>query len=237
MISRIQSKFGTAGLVVAIVALVVAFTGAAFAASGLNSKQKKEVTKIAKKYADKQGPAGPAGPVGPQGAPGANGAKGDTGAEGPEGPEGKQGKQGLVGPEGPEGSPWTAGGTLPSGETETGAWAVYNTTTVVPLSFNIPLAAAPTAVRFVTTAGEEKVFEGGFKTVPATHCLGDFENPTAPPGEVCVYAEVEEQPTPSFGFVPLGGKLKKYKTGVTFQFSVEPEVGQTALGTWAVTAP
>jgi hypothetical protein len=56
MISRIHSKLGTAGLVVALVALVVALTGVAFAASGLNSKQKKEVKKIAKQFAGKQGP-------------------------------------------------------------------------------------------------------------------------------------------------------------------------------------
>jgi hypothetical protein len=230
MISRIQSKFGTAGLVVAIVALVVALTGVAVAATGLNSKQKKEVTKIAKKYAGKDGAPGATGPAGAQG------AKGDTGAKGDQGIQGIQGKQGI---QGPEGSPWTAGGTLPSGETETGAWAVYNSTSVVPLSFNIPLEAAPTAVRYMNPGGEEKVFNPalpGFEFVAATHCSGDFENPTAPPGEVCVYAEVEEQPVPNFGFVPIGGKLKRYETGVTFQFSVEPGLGQTALGTWAVTA-
>ena len=50
MISRIHSKLGTAGFIVAIVALVAAL-GVALAASGLNSKQKKEVKKIAKQFA------------------------------------------------------------------------------------------------------------------------------------------------------------------------------------------
>ncbi|MDX6635936.1 MAG: hypothetical protein QOF06_2139 [Solirubrobacterales bacterium] len=255
MFSRIQSKFGTAGLVVAIVALVVALTGAAFAATGLNSKQKKEVTKIAKKYAGKQGPAGAQGPAGPAGKDGTNGTNGTDGTDG------KSVVVGTAGAECPAGGATVqvAGEastkkavcngedgetgfteTLPSGETETGAWAVYNTTTVVPLSFNIPLEAAPTAVRYMNPSGEEKVFNPalpGFEFVAATHCTGDFENPTAPAGEVCVYAEVEEQPAPTFGFVPIGAKLKKYETGVTFQFSVEKDLGQTALGTWAVTAP
>ena len=72
MFSRMHNKLGTAGLLVAIVALVFAMVGGAYAAKGaLTGKQKKEVTKIAKKYAGKpgaQGPQGPAGLVGPKGA-------------------------------------------------------------------------------------------------------------------------------------------------------------------------
>lgn len=49
------------------------------------------------------------------------------------------------GEEGPTGDPWTAGGTLPNGETETGVWA-FNITAgagevYAPISFPIPLAA------------------------------------------------------------------------------------------------
>ena len=57
-IRAIREPFGTAGLIVACVALVLALTGAAFAAAGLTGKQKKEVEKIAKKYAGKPGAAG-----------------------------------------------------------------------------------------------------------------------------------------------------------------------------------
>lgn len=103
MFSRIHNKLGTAGLVVAIVALVAALGGTAFAMTGLNSKQKKEVTTIAKKFAGKPGPAGPAGPQGPAGAPGANGAKGATGSQGIQGIQGIQGEPGPTGPTGPEG--------------------------------------------------------------------------------------------------------------------------------------
>ena len=72
MFSRMHNKLGTAGLLVAIVALVFAMVGGAYAAKGaLTGKQKKEVEKIAKKYAGKpgaQGPQGAAGLVGPKGA-------------------------------------------------------------------------------------------------------------------------------------------------------------------------
>ena len=98
---RLHNRLGTAGFLIAIVALVAAVAGTAFAAAGLNSKQKKEVRKIAKSVA------------GAPGAPGAAGANGLNGAGGAAGPEG---------------APWTAGGTLPSGQTETGTWSAAFTT-------------------------------------------------------------------------------------------------------------
>jgi hypothetical protein len=165
-IRAIREPFGTAGLVVACVAMVLALTGAAFAAKGaLTGKQKKEVEKIAKKYAGKPGAAGAAGPAGPQGAAGAagkDGAQGEKGAKGDAGSPGSPGAPGAPGEDGKsveaalsaggsgepcegvggaeyevegepssaveicngeEGSPWTAGGTLPPGATETGYWA------------------------------------------------------------------------------------------------------------------
>jgi Collagen triple helix repeat (20 copies) len=247
MISRIQSKFGTAGLVVAIVALVVAFTGAAFAATGLNSKQKKEVTKIAKKYAGKQGPVGPAGPAGPQGAPG---AKGDTGAQGPEGPEGEQGiqgKQGIQGEPGEDGEDGESGftATLPSGETETGAWAIgfNNESSYLPVSFNIPLAQAPEGMFFVKKDGTEKTTATA--SVPPANCKGSVANPTAPPGVLCFYAEeevltnpasTEEEPLPDLpGFFPNFPSNRLYKSGAVFFFGLAKS--NKAWGTWAVTAP
>jgi len=160
-VRAIREPFGTAGLVVACVALVLALTGAAFAATGLNGKQKKEVEKIAKKFAGKPGapgaagPAGPAGPKGDTGAAGSNGTNGTNGSPGATGKSvvatnepkgtnceaggskfevegssvkhyaciGEDGEPGEKGEKGDEGSPWTAGGTLPPGATETGTWA------------------------------------------------------------------------------------------------------------------
>jgi hypothetical protein len=167
-VRAIEEPFGKAGLIVAVIALVLALTGAAFAAAGLNSKQKKEVTKIAKKFAGAPGPAGPQGPAGTNGTNGKEGAAGKAGTNGANGksvvlvneePAGCEHEEGLTYEiegsgvqkevcRGPEGSPWTAGGTLPSEKTETGAWTVTSNTSenVGPInttiSFPIPLASA-----------------------------------------------------------------------------------------------
>src|SRR4051812_41114036 len=152
MISKLHERLGTAGLVVAVVALVAALAGTAFAAAGLSGKQKKEVKKIAKQFAGKNGATGLAGPAGPQGPAGAKGDKGDkgdngaagqAGAAGPVGSAGPTGAAGPTGPAGPTGSPWTAGGTLPNGSTETGAWsgvAPKEEAELISISFPIPLA-------------------------------------------------------------------------------------------------
>jgi hypothetical protein len=136
-IRAIREPFGTAGLIVACVALIAALGGSALAANGaLSGKQKKEVEKIAKKFSGKPGANGA------NGSNGAAGAKGDSGT----GAEGKQGAEGKAGKEGKEGSPWTAGGTLPSGKTETGTWTAPsegpNLNGIGSISFAVPLAAA-----------------------------------------------------------------------------------------------
>ena len=142
-IRAIREPFGKAGLTVAILALVLAMVGGAYAAGGLTKSQEKQVTKIAKKYAGKPGAPGTAGTPGANGTAGAPGAKGDTGAAGGTGPAGKSVVIGNTAPTCPNGvggktievegsgtkqnvcngQPWTAGGTLPSGKTETGVWA------------------------------------------------------------------------------------------------------------------
>ena len=108
MFKRIREQFGTAGLVVAIVAMVVAAAGTAIAAGGLTKSQEKQVTKIAKKFAGKDGEKGATGATGAQGAkgdPGAQGAKGDPGAPGAKGDPGEPGEEGKS----PEGFPFAAG--------------------------------------------------------------------------------------------------------------------------------
>lgn len=168
MVSRIHSKLGTAGLVVAIVALVVALTGAAYAAGGLTKQQEKQVTKIAKKYAGKKGAAGPAGPQGPAGAKGDTGAKGNTGSPGAPGAPG---------------SPWPAGGTLPIGESEYGNWSALTVgvgAQLASISLNIPLAETPTIHYLKEGEGE------------TPECPGTAEAPKAAPGQLCVYVVVEE---------------------------------------------
>lgn len=126
-IRAIREPFGTAGLIIAVVALVAALGGSAIAAKGaLTGKQKKEVAKIAKKEAKKyakagaegkQGPAGPAGAQGPAGAAGKDGAagpageKGATGATGPQGAKGDKGDPGEPG-ESPVGTSFTGERTV-----------------------------------------------------------------------------------------------------------------------------
>jgi hypothetical protein len=211
MIHRIHRQLGSAGLVVAMMALIVAFAGSAFAAKKVFTKQQeKQIVKIAKKYAGKDGAPGVAGPQGPAGPAG---AKGGSGALGPEGPEGEQGEPGL------EGSPWTAGGTLPSGESLYGNWAIGGLEVkgfvAGAISFGIPLEAVPTAV-FVPF-GEDKSGEG---------CPGTAAAPSANSGKLCIYG----------GEVVLGtfNGAEPNKQGASFTMQGNPVVG---IGTWAVTAP
>jgi len=150
MWDRIRERFGSAGLIVGVIALVLAVAGGAYAAGGgLSSKQKKEVEKISKKFAGKPGANGSNGKDGANGANGSNGTNGSPGAPGTPGKSVKVtpattecGEGGAILEEegsfspipicpGAEGSPWTAAGTLPGppvgeeeeGATETGDWA------------------------------------------------------------------------------------------------------------------
>lgn len=186
------------GVIIASIAVILALGGTALAAAKLNGTQKKEVEKISKKFAGKPGatgaagPAGAQGPGGAQGPAGAAGAKGATGPTGPTGTSGTTGPTGptgttgptgatgATGPTGPTGSPWTAGGTLPPGATETGAWATGIGTGKAPaaISFPIPLAA------IIKAANIHFSSETGFSTV----CPGSSaKNPKAPPGVLCIH--------------------------------------------------
>lgn len=219
MLSKLHSRLGTAGFVVAIVALVAAVAGTAIAATGLNSKQKKEVKSIAKSF---QG-TGPAGPQGPPGPAGAAGPKGADGAQGPAGKDGAGVTTALAAPadcpagglkvtsasgtanvcNGKEGAPGETGftKTLPPGETETGVWSLSQATksptsyeAFVSLSFNIPLAQKlpEKHQHFITPGGKEILFDENFELeeVTPTKCLGSASAPTAAAGHLCVYASV-----------------------------------------------
>jgi hypothetical protein len=104
MLQRIREQAGGAGLIVGVIALILAITGAAYAAGkgGLTAKQKKEVEKIAKKFA-KQGPQGP------QGAAGSNGTNGTNGKDGTNGNNGES--VALAAASGCEGVKVSVGGT------------------------------------------------------------------------------------------------------------------------------
>lgn len=224
MFRRFHERFGTAGLVVAVIALIAALAGTAIAAGGLTKKQEKQVIKIAKKYAGQDGT---------NGTNGTNGAPGEKGAQGEKGAKGDQGIQGIQGVKGDPGDPWTAGGVLPSGETETGAWGIFGDREYIYLPFNIPLetALSTSDLHYVNPAGEEKTGEGAFGT--AENCKGSAANPTAEPGHICIYAETEPA---SAGYTGGEFHIRVYKSGVNFLYEIPAEGGR-GIGTWAVTAP
>lgn len=217
MFSKLHERLGTAGLVVAIVALVVALTGSAFAASKFITKP--EAVKIAKreakKFAGKDGAPGPAGPQGPAGTNGTNGKDGGAGAEGPKGATGAAGATGATGatgktgPTGIEGTTGATGATGPTGEfdlvaaagtTLKGTWSIdwYE----AEAAEEVVQAAISTGVP-VDTNGEDffKVirdpagnYQGpGEEEAAELACPGTPDNPTADPSVfgggalLCVY--------------------------------------------------
>jgi Collagen triple helix repeat (20 copies) len=245
----------TPATTIATVALVFAMTGGAYAASKVLITSTKQISpKVLKQLAGKAGPAGangaagaqgPAGTAGPQGPTGAAGSKGEPGAKGETGPEGKQGtegKEGARGLKGVEGEPWTPNNTLPPNATETGAWTLgpLPASSGVPVnevvaSFPIELKEALSAehVHFINQAGEEETAAG---TAPQTACKGNVEEPTAVPGNLCVYIQELEHAKVYF-ILGLGADTPgASKTGARGRFTTESGGEVTGRGTWAVTA-
>ncbi len=134
----------------------------------------------------------------------------------------------LQGPAGPQGNPWTAGGTLPVGSTETGVLSLNTTqaasnpigpffVSTIAIPFSIPLSGALTepAIHFSTDAGFD------------TTCTGSAANPTAPSGQLCVYLD---GPMLNMTYFGTGGS---YTTGVLLAFSVTGSA--SGIAAWAVT--
>jgi hypothetical protein len=257
---RLKDRLGAngPGLTVAVIAMILALSGAAFAASGaLTGKQKKEVEKIAKKFAGKPGEAGKSGAQGPAGAkgdPGANGTNGVNGSSVVASPEptgtlncaGRGGSKFAVGAaaptfacngkEGEEGSPWTVGGTLPSGEMETGSWVMTGTVadtegTFAALSFPLPLEEELDATHVVWVVGFPNP-EG---------CNGTATAPNPKPGYLCVYPSNEGAVNTEFERIEEAGKAKEGLSGASpsgARIKFEPPTGVAfASGTFAVRAP
>jgi hypothetical protein len=208
------------------------------------------------------GPAGPVGPQGPAGAQGAKGDAGANGSAGSPGTTGSPGKSVVTasespgihcdeggasvevegtpvskkyvcnGEEGPAGSPWTLGGTLPVGSTETGTWAISSKPVgvqegnVSSISFPIQLAAGldESHVHYVTS--------------PGGACTGSALNPTATSGNLCVYEgrvqniavrPGEEIATPDFSALGAGA------SGAILNFGPAEFANAFGMGSWAVT--
>lgn len=221
-IRSIREPFGTAGLVVACIALIAALGGSAIAAGKLTSKQKKEVEKIAKKYAGKPGAPGAAGPAGPAGAPG---AKGDAGAAGTNGTSvtvtGFNGTKGTCteeqgGLEVQSASPtaYVCNGKDGSfgDSTMTGFWGTGTILSgfdfkPVIISFPASMKATPKVV-WLKPDGES--FFGD-----ESKCEGSYTEPIAEAGYLCVYT----------------GYIKGLKTDAGFATPLDPSqsVGEASI--------
>ncbi len=270
MISRIVQRLN-ATTAVAFAALVMSMAGGAFAFGGSGSRPQAASTlgrhtatapvvttskkKSKGKSTSKVGPRGPAGsqgaagPAGPAGAKGEAGSAGTPGTAGKEGEKGKNGENGKEGEKGTEGSPWTDGSTLPSKATETGTWIwtfanLLPTGTHVAISFPIRLAAplSSSHVHFIVGNDEEIVgSHNEFSKVPSEACKGTVENPTATPGNLCVYPREitapEEEEEGRFTEIhrPEGGSSGAGTVGTLIAFEGSSE-GNQGYGTWAVTA-
>ncbi len=285
MLKRIHDRLGTAGLIVGVIALVMAMAGGAWAAKGgLTGKQKKEVKSIATTVAKGMLGTGPQGPAGAKGDPGSAGSAGTNGTNGEDGEDGEDGKsieltpvapgvpeceerggalleeEGGLGPgvevcNGEEGSPWTAGGTLPPGASEAGAWAavggvqkfftevegVKEEVTVgdedlraaISFAIRLPGALAGTNVHYSTEANYTDFDEGGTSHLG---CAGNSGGVTAPPGHLCVaqgnvlnatFLEIKN---------PAGGTKGAAAVGGFVRFTVTGSPAR-ASGGFAVTGP
>ncbi len=145
------------------------------------------------------------------------------------------------------------GETLAPEASETGAWSFGPITAAsvpnvggfgvildVPVaSFAIPLAAIlPEAdVHYINPAGEEVTNSGPVSGTPAD-CKGDKNQPTAEPGNFCVYAGEEEGVETRQERILQSGNNQEGAgtTGAIERFEVTGSFG-AAHGTWAVTAP
>jgi hypothetical protein len=171
------------------------------------------------------------------------------------GEPGEPGKAGERGLKGENGSPWAAGGTLPSGSTETGAWShrfegLEAGTATEPISFTIPLAAALTEGHAHYVSLEEVNRENGQS--PPESCQGSAQEPTAAQGELCVYEGFAKLPvaetTPIIGIIGIVSPsavdaVSTFEAGTAgavalVKYEEGPEGGNAYVqGSWAVTAP
>jgi hypothetical protein len=122
---------------------------------------------------------------------------------------------------------------LESGQTLRGTWGAGAVATALgqhiaaPFTFQFPLASAPAAPAANIIFGAN---------TPA--CQGTFANPTALPGQLCVYVRVTVN-SRNFCIIAPGnnqcGSSHSFGAGVIFESADAGEF--IAYGTWAVTAP
>jgi hypothetical protein len=203
--------------VVATLALFFAMSGGALAAKHYLVNSTGQINpKVLKKLKGKNGKTGARGATGLQGPAGATGANGAPGAPGQTGPAGL-----------------SALATLPSGQTESGAYGLRQDAdsehfVAASVTFPVPLASRIATSHIIYTPA----------ATPALHCAGPRH---ADPGYLCIYSlnevnlkaeqfyiDPESEVEEGFG-TGLVGVLLEWKTVLT-----APAI---AYGTYAVTAP
>lgn len=248
MFHKVRDRLGSAGLVVAVLALIVALSGGAFAATQ-SAKKAKPLTKaqiiaLIKAHPGPTGPAGANGANGQAGAPGKDGLQGKEGAKGPTGPTGAAGSTGTTGATGATGptgatgatgatgstgSPWTPDSQLPVGATETGTWA-FNATeddaeVVAPISF-------PIQTKLLAEGETHFQSQGDFTTT----CKGTATEPSAPSGHLCVYYNPLKPPVNATFEFFTDSTFQEFGAGVAGSLMHFTMSGAGyGFGTWAVT--
>lgn len=246
MLSMFRGRLTPASLI-AVLALVLAMSGGALAAKKYlitsTSQIKPSVLKQLK------------GMTGATGAPGTSGAQGSAGSNGHDGSDGISATaeefEGEGGPceEGgvevksasPEsayvcnGSPWTAGGTLPTGATETGMLLSSSTggVQVGAISFPIPLKEAlPVSSTHVIKKGGTVLGECNDGVAPPPSSA----NPEADPGQLCVFLEQEiEEISAIFVAKDLSSAPGTEGAGKPGAFVINFASEESLSGAWAVT--
>jgi hypothetical protein len=222
-------------MVVALIALFVAMGGSGYAATQLPGKASDSAAKRKKKprkHADRaqdialirQQAAKLRGPRGFRGLPGANGTNGTNGTNGVKGDKGDQGPAGPI------------TGTLPSGVTLRGHWAIrfQSGATAVqrvqtPISFGFTLASAPTP-NFIPLGG----------AVPAGCAGGTPTAPAAQPGNLCVFEQANDNINVAgkaiFNVAGTDGQDDAFGAGLAAN-TIAATTDTRWRGSWAVTAP
>jgi collagen triple helix repeat protein len=260
MIAMMRRRVPVASLIATLMLVVATAGGAWAAGKYLITSTSQIKPSVLKKLQGRRGPAGPAGINGTNGANGKDGAPGVPGEDGEDGADGKSVISTEFGPTeeeelgfpcgerggsqfevegsgqqtyactGEEGSPWTAGGVLPPGKTETGTFIALPAggATFGSISFPIPLVAS------LEGANVHVIEDGG--TVPAA-CNNEVAptpspaNPEADAGHLCLFGENPEKPgiyKPGSSFASAGAGT----TGALLAIFAET----FAFGSWAVTA-